>query len=262
MKLQIVPAKQGLVWVKQGIRTFWRQPLAFTGLFFLFMAWVSVLSMVPFIGAALALLVLPAATLGLMVATEQAASGKFPMPTVMLVAFRAGQQRLKAMMVLGGLYALSFLAVMAISALVDGGGFAKVYLANAPITPEVVNDTDFQTAMWLTTIMYVPLSMLFWHAPALVHWHGVPPVKSLFFSAIACWRNLGAFAVYLLAWAGVFVACAVLILLISSALGGNDLSAAVLMPGALLMAAMFFTSVYFSVKDCFELPEPGSEHQA
>ena len=155
MNLQIVPAKQGLVWVKQGIRTFWRQPLAFTGLFFLFMAWVSVLSMVPFIGAALALLVLPAATLGLMVATEQAASGKFPMPTVMLVAFRAGQQRLKAMMVLGGLYALSFLAVMAISALVDGGGFAKVYLANAPITPEVVNDADFQAAMWLTTILYV-----------------------------------------------------------------------------------------------------------
>jgi len=262
MKLQIVPAKQGLVWVKQGIRTFWRQPLAFTGLFFLFMAWVSVLSMVPFIGAALALLVLPAATLGLMVATEQAASGKFPMPTVMLVAFRAGQQRLKAMMLLGGLYALSFLAVMAISALVDGGGFAKVYLANAPITPEVVNDADFQTAMWLTTIMYVPLSMLFWHAPALVHWHGVPPVKSLFFSAIACWRNLGAFALYLLAWAGVLVAGAILIVLISSALGGNDLSAAVLMPGALLMAAMFFASVYFSVKDCFELPEPGSEHQA
>ena len=262
MKLQIVPAKQGLVWVKQGIRTFWRQPLAFTGLFFLFMAWVSVLSMVPFIGAALALLVLPAATLGLMVASEQAASGKFPMPTVMLVAFRAGQQRLKAMMLLGGLYALSFLAVMAISALVDGGGFAKVYLANAPITPEVVNDADFQTAMWLTTIMYVPLSMLFWHAPALVHWHGVPPVKSLFFSAIACWRNLGAFAVYLLAWAGVLVAGAILIVLISSALGGNDLSAAVLMPGALLMAAMFLTSVYFSVKDCFELPEPGSEHQA
>ena len=226
------------------------------------MAWVSLLSMVPFIGAVLALLVLPAATLGLMVATEQAASGKFPMPTVMLVAFRAGQLRLKAMLLLGVLYALSFLAVMGISALVDGGGFAKVYLANAPITPEVVNDADFQAAMWLTTILYVPLSMLFWHAPALVHWHGVPPVKSLFFSAIACWRNLGAFAVYLLAWAGVLLAGAILIVLISSALGGNDLSAAVLMPGALLMAAMFFTSVYFSVKDCFELPEPGSEHQA
>ena len=262
MKLQIVPAKQGLLWVKQGIRTFWRQPLAFTGLFFLFMAWVSLLSMVPFIGAALALLVLPAATLGLMVATEQAASGKFPMPTVMLVAFRAGQLRLKAMMLLGGLYALSFLAVMGISALVDGGGFAKVYLANAPITPDVVNNSDFQGAMWLATVMYIPLSMLFWHAPALVHWHGVPPVKSLFFSAIACWRNLGAFAVYLLAWVGVIGVGATVILVVSSALGGNDLTVAVLMPSALLMAAMFFTSVYFSVKDCFELPELGSEHQA
>lgn len=259
MKLNIVPAKQGLVWVRQGIRTFWRQPLAFTGLFFLFMASVSVLSMVPLIGAALALLALPAATLGLMVATEQAASGKFPMPTVLMVAFRAGQQRMKAMLTLGTLYAVSFLLVMGLSALVDGGGFAKVYLANAPITPEVVNAADFQMAMWLATVLYIPLSMLFWHSPALVHWHGVPPVKSMFFSAVACWRNLGAFAVYLLAWAGVFVAGATVILTISSAIGGSDLTAAVLMPGALLMAAMFFTSVYFSVKDCFDLPSPGSE---
>jgi len=262
MKLNIIPVKKGLTWVKDGIRTFWRQPLAFTGLFFLFMAWVSLLSMVPVIGSAMALLILPAATLGLMVATEQASLGKFPMPTVLMVAFRAGQQRLKAMMVLGVLYALSFLLVMALSALVDGGAFAKVYLANAPITPELVNGADFQMAMWLATILYIPLSMLFWHAPALVHWYGVPPVKSMFFSAVACWRNLGAFAVYLLAWAAVFVTGATLILTLSGALGGNDLTAAVLMPGALLMAAMFFTSVYFSVKDCFDLPLPGSQTEA
>jgi hypothetical protein len=262
MKLNVVPAKQGLVWVKLGIKTFWRQPLAFTGLFFLFMAWVSLLSMVPVLGAFMALLILPAATLGLMVGTEQATAGKFPMPTVLLIAFRAGQQRLKAMLVLGGLYALSFLAVMALTTLVDGGSFAKVYLANAPLTPEVVEAADFQMAIWLSTLLYIPMSMMFWHAPALVHWYGIPPVKSMFFSAVACWRNLGAFAVYLLAWAGVFVACAAIILTISSALGGSELTAAVLMPGALLMSAMFFTSVYFSVKDCFELPSPGSETQA
>lgn len=226
------------------------------------MAWVSVLSMIPVIGAAVALLMLPAATLGLMVATEQAASGKFPMPTVLMVAFRAGQQRLKAMLLLGLLYAASFLGVMLISAMIDGGGFAKVYLANAPITPEVVNADDFQTAMWLATLLYIPLSMMFWHAPALVHWHGVPPLKSMFFSVVACWRNLGAFAVYLVAWMVVFLLGATVILMVSSALGGNDLTGAVLMPGALLMAAMFFTSVYFSVKDCFDLPSPGSETQA
>ena len=116
--------------------------------------------------------------------------------------------------------------------------------------------------MWFATLLYIPLSMLFWHAPALVHWHGVPPLKSMFFSAVACWRNLGAFAVYLVSWLGVFIVCATVLLTISSALGGKDLSGVVLMPGALLMAAMFFTSVYFSVKDCFDLPSPGSETQA
>jgi hypothetical protein len=262
MKLNIVPAKQGLVWVKLGIKTFWRQPLAFTGLFFLFMAWVSLLSMVPVLGAVMALLILPAATLGLMVASEQASGGKFPMPTVLMVAFRAGQQRLKAMLVLGALYAVSFLAVMALTTLIDGGSFAKVYLGNAPMTPELVEASDFQMAIWLSTALYIPMSMMFWHAPALVHWYGIPPVKSMFFSAVACWRNLGAFAVYLLAWAGVFVAGATVILTISSAIGGSELTAAVLMPGALLMSAMFFTSVYFTVKDCFELPLPGSETHA
>lgn len=262
MKLNIVPAKQGLVWVKLGIKTFWRQPLAFTGLFFLFMAWVSLLSMVPVLGAVMALLILPAATLGLMVASEQASGGKFPMPTVLMVAFRAGQQRLKAMLILGALYAVSFLAVMALTTLVDGGSFAKVYLGNSPMTPELVEASDFQMAIWLSTALYIPMSMMFWHAPALVHWYGIPPVKSMFFSAVACWRNLGAFAVYLLAWAGVFVAGATVILTISSAIGGSELTGAVLMPGALLMSAMFFTSVYFTVKDCFELPLPGSETQA
>ena len=152
--------------------------------------------------------------------------------------------------------------VMGLSALIDGGGFAKVYLANAPITAELINSSDFQSAMWVATVLYLPLSMLFWHAPALVHWHGVPPLKSLFFSWVACWRNLGAFSVYLLAWAGVFMSGVAVVLAISSALGGADMVAASLVPGALLMAAMFFTSIYFSVRDCFDLPVPGAQTQA
>jgi len=66
MKLTIVPARMGFVWVRQGIRTFWKQPLAMSGLFFLFMAWVSLVSMIPMIGNVIALVLLPAMTLGLM----------------------------------------------------------------------------------------------------------------------------------------------------------------------------------------------------
>jgi hypothetical protein len=84
----------------------------------------------------------------------------------------------------------------------------------------------------------------------------------MFFSAVACWRNLGAFGIYMLSWISIFVIGATLALTFSSLLGGSDTTAAILMPGALLMSAMFFTSIYFSVKDCFDLPSPGGETEA
>lgn len=251
MKLNIVPARMGFVWVRQGIRTFWRQPLAMSGLFFLFMAWVSLASVIPVVGNLIALVLLPAITLGLMAATAVAEQGKFPMPGILMVAFRSGQARVKDMLVLGVLYAVGFVSVMGASMLIDGGLFAGVYLMGAPITPEKVNNPDFQNAMWLAMSLYIPLSMMFWHAPALLHWHGVPPVKSLFFSIVACWRNRGAFVVYTFAWLGVFLGAGVLMLAVVSLVGEPSLAENVMMPVALLMAAMFFTSVYFSVRDCF-----------
>ena len=250
MKLNIVTPRTGFVWVREGIRTFWKQPLAMSGLFFLFMAWVSVASMIPLVGNVLALVLLPAMTLGLMAATAVAEQGKFPMPGILLVAFRSGKAGVKDMLVLGGLYAFGFIAVMGISTLIDGGLFAGVYLMGAPITADKVNNPAFQNAMWLAMALYLPLSMMFWHAPALLHWHGVPPVKSLFFSLVACWRNLAAFMVYTLAWMGVFLSSGMVILFVVSLVGEQSLAETVMTPIALLMAAMFFTSVYFSVRDC------------
>lgn len=250
MNLQIVPARAGLKWVRQGMSTFWRQPLALSGLFFLLMATVSIVSIVPFIGSALALIVLPALTLGMMAATQTATEGKFPMPSVLFEAFKPGPH-LQAMFHLGGLYALIFLLVMGASALVDGGTFAKVYFGGQAMTPEVVTTDSFQSALWVSMLFYVPLSMMFWHAPALVHWYGLPAVKSLFFSFVACWRNLKAFGVYVFAWGVIFMSAGVLALLISSLLGNPGLMTATFMPLALMVAAMFFTSMLFSVRDCF-----------
>ena len=173
------------------------------------------------------------------------------MPSVLASAFRAGRERLNAMLVLGGLYALGFLLIMGLSALMDGGTFAKLYLVGGKMTAEMVESPDFQSAMWLSTLLYLPFSLAFWHAPGLVHWHGISPVKSLFFSLVACWRNKGAFVVYLLVWAGVFGAAAVGAMLAATLLGDVQMTLSIMMPLALLAAAMFFTSMLFTVKDCF-----------
>ncbi|NIC41795.1 BPSS1780 family membrane protein [Aquabacterium sp. A08] len=251
MKLNPVPARTGLLWVQLGIRTFVRQPLALAGLFFLFMMVVSALSMLPLLGQPLALALLPAATLGLMAATREAHSGQFPMPAVLASAFRAGKDRLRAMLVLGGLYALGSFVVMGLSALLAGGGLPPVATEGGELTEAMLRQPGVLRGLVLSMLLYLPLGLLFWHAPALVHWHGVSPVKSLFFSALACWTNKGALLVYFLAWTGVFVGVSLAVVLLAGALGGPQVLAAIVFPMAMLMSAMFFSSLYFTFRDSF-----------
>lgn len=260
MKLRIVPARTGLDWVKGGILVFRRQPLAMAALFFLSMTAISVVSLFPLIGPALALVLLPSVTLAMMVASAEAMQGRFPTPDVLLVAFRTGRHSLRHMLQLGALYAAGFLLVIGLSALIDGGQFALVYLGQAELTEEVVQSASFQGAMWLSMALYLPLSLLFWHAPGLVHWHGVPPVKSLFFSIVACVRNLGAFTMYGLGWMGVFAIGGLVTSLLAGLLGGSLGALSGIMVGlAMVMATMLFGSIVFTFRDCFEPPGRSAE---
>ncbi|MEG2047232.1 MAG: BPSS1780 family membrane protein [Comamonas sp.] len=261
MKLNIVPARAGAQWVRQGIQTFWRHPMALSALFFLCMAAMSLISMFPLVGPALALALLPTASLVMMVGAAETLQGRMPTPALVLVAFRTGRQRMHAMALLGAFYAVAFLLVMGVSALIDGGQFALVYLGTTPMTPELAQEADFQAAMWFSMLLYLPLSLLFWHAPGLVHWHSIPPAKALFFSFIACWRNLGAFVVFFLSWIGVFIATGLVLALVTALLSAlvGDIAAGLMIGAAMMLAAMFFTSVVFTFRDCFSAPDGHDE---
>ena len=259
MKLNVVPARVGVQWVKLGIKTFFRQPLALSGLFLMFLAVMSVLSIVPLVGNALALVLLPGATLGLMVATDEAAKGNFPMPVLLLTGFKNGRQEMRSMLILGGVYAVCFLLVLAITALADGGQFAKLYLMGGAINEEMLQDDRFELAALLAAGLYLPLSMLFWHAPALVHWHGVTPAKSLFFSMVACLRNFWAFNLFGVVWMLTFVIIGMLVAAVVALLGNPQWVGATLFPTAIWMASMFFTSIFFTFQDSFEKPNGATE---
>lgn len=242
MKLSIVPARTGITWVKLGIQTFFKQPLALTGLFFLYMAAATLASLIPVVGVVLALAIVPAATLGLMAATLEATRGRFPMPAILVSAFRAGRQRARAMLMLGFLYAGACLLIVTLVPL----------LVNAPVSRESALTPGMQGTMLLVMALYLPVSVLFWHAPALVHWHGVTPVKSLFFSAVACFRNAGAYVVFGITWMAVLMVCGLLVTVLAGLLASPEAAATVIMPVALLMAAMFSSSLYFTFRDSFE----------
>jgi hypothetical protein len=246
MKLNIVPARTGLAWVRLGIRTFIRQPLALAGLFFLYMTAVIAVAQLPHVGVIIGGLLVPAATLGLMAATEEATKGRFPMPSVLLSAFRAGRQRARAMLLLGAIY--------------TAGSMVATRLAMLTMGDQPVAEGEIDFTALVALLLHTPLFMLFWHAPALVHWHGVAPVKSLFFSLVACLRNFGALAVYALGWIMVFLSVGTVFALLGALIGGPSMARGMMMPVALLMAAMFSTSIYFTFRDSFVTepePEPG-----
>lgn len=255
MRLLIVPASHGVKWVQSGIRTFWRQPLALAALFFMLMAALSLVSLLPLIGPVVGLALLPAVQLTMMVASAEALQGRFPQPLLLFVAFRSQPLR-QNMLQLGALYAAGFLAIMGLTAVVDGGQFAQVYFGGDPLTHEVAQSEAFQGAMWLGLMLYVPLSLLFWHAPGLIYWHGVTPIKALFFSFITCKRNFWALVLFILAWGIVFLVAGLMLAIttgfVTVFLGWG--AQGLLIAGAMLLAAMFFTSIVFTFRDCFEPP--------
>src|SRR4051812_35162739 len=120
MKLNLVPARTGAVWVRLGLKTFWRQPLAFISLFFLLMAVISTMSIVPILGSLLAPGLVPFMTLGLMVATSvaytdnaegvgRAGDTQRPTGSAMFVAvFSAMRTEWRSLVVLGVISAVYF----------------------------------------------------------------------------------------------------------------------------------------------------------
>lgn len=235
-----------------GLRTYFRQPLALTGLFFMYTTVVLLLAIVPGIGIVAGGMLVPAATLGLMAATAEAEKGRFPLPSVLLSAFRAGRQRLRAMLVLGAVYAAGSLLAANLATLLAG--------ASTPPTGEG-QAVALDAATGLALLFHLPLFVGFWHAPALVHWHGISPAKSLFFSAVAVLRNLGAHLLFAAGWIALFLAAGSVFGVVGAAVGGTGGVQAIVLPLALVLASMFSSSIYFTFRDCFraDADEPATE---
>lgn len=247
MKLNLVPARTGALWVRLGIQVFLRQPLGLVGLFVMYWFAVMSIAFVPVAGIVVSLALVPAGTLGFMVATGDVVDGRVPMPSRLLAGFRQGRVRTRALLQLGLMHATLVLLVML-------GTYALF-----PVTGSPSPDDPLQLltpARLIATAVQLPVSILFCYAPALSHWHGVPATKALFFSIVALWRNLGAFTVFGLGWAAVtLVASSVLGL--AYALAGEGLLLVLGVPTVLSLSAMMLASTYFTFRDSFSADPTG-----
>lgn len=269
MRLQSVSAATGAAWVKQGFRIFARQPLAFSGMFAAFLFAVFLLTLLPLVGSLLLLALLPLGSLGFMIGTRDALQDRVPLPRAFITPLRQGPQKLRAMIVLGLIYAAASVLIITLAEWADGGALDELMqvLAEGKATPadvaERLADARLTTGLMIRFGLAGLLSVPFWHAPALVHWGTQGVAQSLFSSTVAIWRNKGAFSVYALAWTGLVVGFGVGALLLFGLLGMPQLAAFALMPATLLFSTVFYVSLWFTFADCFGTArgdDPSSDH--
>ena len=196
MQLIEVSGKQGYVWLRQGAWLFRKNPIGFLLLLFIYLFAVNLLMLVAApIGVFAILLVNPAIFVGFMSACRDTVAGKRVGPASLVAGFRSyGKDAMRGLLKLGGIYGALVLVVSGIlMTMVDTDTLMAVF-SDKPPTTEAIR--ELYLTMVMGAVLYIPVAVLFWFAPLLVAWHGVPVGKALFFSWMAVWRNRAAFILY------------------------------------------------------------------
>lgn len=188
MVVKTLPASAGLIWLRDALKLYRRQPFAFTALVILYTMGISLLASVPLIGMPLAAVLVPFCTVGLTLAGRAAERGAIPMPILMVEPFRDARQR-KALARLGFVNAAMVLVLVSIVWFAAADELANWKIVDGQIDTASAGQNFPWDAMAVAAALYVPILMLTWFAPQLVAWHDYPVAKALFFSFFACWRN-------------------------------------------------------------------------
>lgn len=263
LRIRNATAREGAAWVGRAFALFLKKPLAFSALFALFLFAALLALVLPYVGAVLLLMALPLLGLGFMIATRSAMADGPVHAGHLVEALRADTDqalgRRRTLLSLCALYALSSAAVMLLSDSLDGGAFERLQVllagardaaAQAQIEA-LLAESGLRWGLALRLGGTALLSIPFWHAPALVWWQGQGVAQSLFSSALACWRNRGAFAVYAVAWLLAVLLFGLATGSLFALLGLANLITIVAVPAGLMFSTVFYVSLLYTYQGCF-----------
>lgn len=252
MYLNELPAKAGYEWFREGIKLFFKNPLKALSIFLSYFFVMMLFSFVPVLGPILPLLLLPGLSVGFMYAGRELTANQPLSPLALLTGFRDyGSVVRKHLLLLGLLYICAAFIALSISALADGGMLMHSVISRAPIDNQLLEQGTLLRATLVSLIAYIPIAALFWFAPTLTAWHNVAPQKALFFSAVSCWRNRGAFFVYAVLWIGFTLTVSSTLMILLHLLGLKTLAMSMVMPISLTLTSMFYCSFYVTYRSCF-----------
>ncbi|HEV6968721.1 MAG TPA: BPSS1780 family membrane protein [Roseateles sp.] len=262
LHLQQVPARNGRLWIRHGFKVFQRQPWAFSmGILTLSLCSKLLILVLPGLGTALLLAVMPLVSLGFMLATHLTLQRKRPDVATFLSPLRLTPERSRRQLLLCLLYLVGISAVMGLAYWIDGGSSERLQeLMAAGKDKDAIDAAATDPRLVWSGLTFglgmLALSVPFWHAPALVHWGGQGVAQALFSSTLALWRNKTAFLLNGLLWGALIAGWFAAMLLLAGMLGLALDPALALQITGLMLSPVYYASLYFTFVDCFMFGAP------
>jgi hypothetical protein len=255
--IQSHPPREGWEWLMKGVQLFKKKPgeMFLLGNSYLFVVLLFSL-LIPHLGPVLVTLVTPGLGAGIFIAGKMASSGLRATPVQLFAGFLQNDKKhLQPLLVLGAMYSVCFALIKLIAFLALGAEPTQA-LTPADIEAGKIPDEAMEYMIAYSAIagvLSIPVLLSFWFAPALIVWHDMSAPKALFASAVASWRNKGAFVIYGMGWLTISLSFSAFIMFVLGALGfpAGLLGALNLMTVAVVMAVSL-CSFYPSYQAVFE----------
>jgi hypothetical protein len=192
MGARAVGAGQGWAWIADGFGLFKKAPGIWIALVVVLIVIMVVLRLIPFVGAAAAVLLMPALTGGLMLGCDaQQQGGTLELRHL----FEGFKEHTGNLIALGALNIVALIIVLIPVFVIVGVG-AAVGVMQGDATGAVAMGGSFMLAMLVFLALIVPVAMALWFAPALVVLRGLAPVAAIRESFVGCLKNIIPFLIY------------------------------------------------------------------
>jgi uncharacterized membrane protein len=202
-------AGAGAAWWGESWRIFCAAPLAWIGIFVVFVVVSIALAMIPVVGTFANVILTPLFAGGLMLGCQALAEGRPLSVGHLFEGFQA--PRLLPLLTLGLVllavfFAIAVVMVATVFLTLGASGLAALtdLGATAPIDYAALwsAGTAIVVVGLIATIVALLVATAFWFAPALVVLNAEAPMPALSRSFSASWRNVGAFVIYGLIYLG------------------------------------------------------------
>lgn len=168
-----------------------RNPALLTFASFGYLLILVLISSVPVLGQAVASLIMPVLSLGVLNTCRAIDEGRKGGPDLLFSGFKSN---VPALVTIGGIYLVGSVLVILLTSATDGG--ALIGMMRGEFDPESEELPNIGFSVIVAMILSAPVIMAYWFAPILAGWWKISAPKAMFFSFYACLQNWRPFLAY------------------------------------------------------------------